>query len=410
MRCWPKILNATLCLLLMLLVSAVSAFAQSDVVATGGSGTGSGGTLDFSFGQVFDSYEAGVDNTLTEGVQQTYCVPSWDTIEASVCEGLDFVMPGFSLQANVIGGIGMHVFTHAGLNRGGCDSTVTLLLNVFPVHDIVETVTACNGYTWHGTTYNYSTDAPSYQLTNRFGCDSTVTLNLTINESTSSVVEEQGEESFFYHNTNYTRSGTYHDTLVNAAGCDSVVTLKLCLMNPLPQIVSYNRQVVMVNHYPDGPGTTRVDYKGYQWYKDGEIILGATGDYYSEPGYAGLRGVYSVKVPNNEKSCFVHSNYINMINVVDVDEADADEFAFEVSPNPVRSGWELKVTVNPGEKVRLEDLSMRIYDMNGRTLFERKHLTEQVFSIFPDYVAGQYAVELVSDKGGRKVKKLVVIR
>lgn len=320
------------------------------------------------------------------------------------------IFPGFDIPHSTTGTPGDYSFLYSGINSGGCDSLITLLLTVRPKSEVVETVSACEAYIWHGVTYSSTTDAPIYQYQDQYGCDSIVRLNLTINHATYSTVEEQGEENFFYNGTTYTLSGEYHDTLVNKAGCDSIVTLKLCLMNPLPHIVSYNRQVVMVNHFPDGPGTERIDYGGYQWYHDDELIIGANQDYYSESDYTQLSGLYYVKVPNNDKKCMVRSNIIDMINVLDIDEPDADDFSFEISPNPIASGNQLNIVIKPGAHVSLSDLRLIVYDLQGRKVYEKNKLEDTVFRIGTDWSSGHYAVELINRNNIRKVKKLMVIR
>lgn len=405
-----RIMKLLTCLILMLSASAGVALGQSDVVSTGGSGAGAGGIVDFSFGQVFDSYFQNSDNSVTEGVQQTYCSTTRDTIRATVCEGGTALIPGFDISQSTTNTPGEYSFLYSGINRGGCDSLVTLLLIVRPHSEFIETVSACDSYVWHGNTYSSSTNMPTYQYQDRYGCDSIVRLHLTINRTTYSTVEEQGEDNFFYNGTTYALSGEYHDTLVNRAGCDSIVTLKLCLMNPLPHIVSYNKQVVMVNHYPDGVGSERVDYSGYQWYHNDELMLGANEDHYSEPGYAQLSGVYYVKVPNKEKKCLVRSNIIDMINVQDIEAPEVDDFSFEINPNPISSGSQLNVVISLGSQVSLSDLRLIVYDLHGRKVYEKDRLEETVFRIGTDWSSGHYAVELINRNNIRKVKKLIVIR
>ena len=110
----------------------------------------------------------------------------------------------------------------------GCDSTVTLHLTVNRSNAAIETQTACDSYQWHGTLYTASTDAPTYVTTNAAGCDSTVTLHLTVNHSTTADTMATACDAFTWHGTVYTASTdapTYVTT--NVAGCDSTVTLHL---------------------------------------------------------------------------------------------------------------------------------------------------------------------------------------
>ena len=68
--------------------------------------------------------------------------------------------------------------TYIETNAAGCDSVVTLNLTINYSNTGAETQTACDSYTWHGTTYTASTNTPTYIETNAAGCDSVVTLNL----------------------------------------------------------------------------------------------------------------------------------------------------------------------------------------------------------------------------------------
>ncbi len=92
-------------------------------------------------------------------------------------------------------------------------------------------VTACDGYTFNGTTYT-STGIYTQALAGSGGCDSIVTLNLSITKIiTNTSLSSCG--SYSWNGNLYTSSGTYHDTLTAANGCDSIVNLTLTI-NPLP--------------------------------------------------------------------------------------------------------------------------------------------------------------------------------
>ena len=74
------------------------------------------------------------------------------------------------------------VYTNVFTNVNGCDSIVTLYLNVIQPNYSVDYQSHCNSYTWiDGITYYESNNTATFLLTNQQGCDSIVTLNLTIN-------------------------------------------------------------------------------------------------------------------------------------------------------------------------------------------------------------------------------------
>lgn len=72
-------------------------------------------------------------------------------------------------------------------NRVGCDSVMSLDLEIQPVDSITESVVSCDNYTWsNGNTYSSSGTYYQY-FTNMSGCDSIHELDLTIHNIDTSV-------------------------------------------------------------------------------------------------------------------------------------------------------------------------------------------------------------------------------
>jgi len=90
--------------------------------------------------------------------------------------------------------------------------------------------TACESYTWNGSTYNQNGQY-SFQTSSINGCDSTATLTLTINQPSSSTQSQISLDSYTWpvNGQTYTQSGTYTAVIPNASGCDSTITLDLTL-------------------------------------------------------------------------------------------------------------------------------------------------------------------------------------
>ena len=113
-----------------------------------------------------------------------------------------------------------------------------------------ETISACNSYSWHGTTYTTSNNTATWTGTNAAGCDSVVTLNLTINPSpTSDITNNTGSTvltcsitaisvtatggvSYSWSNSlgssataSITNPGTYTVTVTGANGCTSTASI-----------------------------------------------------------------------------------------------------------------------------------------------------------------------------------------
>ena len=115
-------------------------------------------------------------------------------------------------------------------NAAGCDSIITLNLTITNSVNSMDTIVACNSHTWiDGITYTSNNNTATYTYNLPSGCDSTVTLDLTINNTTSSIDTINACDSYTwidgitYTTSNYTAT----DTFLNAAGCDSIVTLHL---------------------------------------------------------------------------------------------------------------------------------------------------------------------------------------
>lgn len=117
-------------------------------------------------------------------------------------------------------------------NAAGCDSTVTLNLTIRKMTTGIDVQTHCDEYTWmDGVTYTESTNEPTFTLTNAAGCDSVVTLDLTIRNKTYGIDEQDHCDSYTWINgITYTASTEEPVfTITNAAGCDSIVTLNLTI-------------------------------------------------------------------------------------------------------------------------------------------------------------------------------------
>ncbi|MDD3877384.1 MAG: T9SS type A sorting domain-containing protein [Bacteroidales bacterium] len=78
--------------------------------------------------------------------------------------------------------------THTLQNASGCDSLITLNLTVNHSNTGTDVITACDSYTWiDGITYTSSNNTATHTLQNAAGCDSLVTLNLDITDINTNV-------------------------------------------------------------------------------------------------------------------------------------------------------------------------------------------------------------------------------
>jgi hypothetical protein len=100
-----------------------------------------------------------------------------NNISASICQGQTFIFGNQTISTT-----GIYSDTLSSLS--GCDSVVTLNLNVNTPAAGVDSHTECGSYTWiDGVTYSTSNNSATFNIVggSANGCDSIVTLNLTIN-------------------------------------------------------------------------------------------------------------------------------------------------------------------------------------------------------------------------------------
>jgi hypothetical protein len=113
-----------------------------------------------------------------------------------------------------------------------------------PPQSSIDTIIACNSYTWPTNGLSYSnTGIYAEILSDVNGNDSLVYLDLTINSSSSSYRSIIACDTFYWdaNNTTYNTSGIYATILLNSAGCDSILTLNLVInVPPIVNLASFS--------------------------------------------------------------------------------------------------------------------------------------------------------------------------
>ncbi len=154
---------------------------------------------------------------------------SASSIEANICEGEVFEFGGSQLTES-------GTYQTSFISTSNCDSTVTLTLNVLDTIQTTIEETICQGeiFEFGGSQL---TESGTYQSSfiSTSGCDSTVTLTLNVLDSIQTTIEEticQGE-IFEFGGSQLTESGTYQSSPINISGCDSTVTLTLNVLDSI---------------------------------------------------------------------------------------------------------------------------------------------------------------------------------
>ena len=186
-----------------------------------------GGTILDTNGTYVDSLSSvnGCDSIVT--LHLTVQTSILTIIDAQICTGQNYPFAGMLLSAS-----GTYVDTLT--SAGGCDSVVTLNLEVLDQLQTNLTDTICQGdsYDFNGQSLTV-TGTYSVALNSQAGCDSLVNLQLTVIPHVDTTINAQicQGDFFDFHGQTISASGTYQQTLSSAAGCDSIVTLMLTV-NP----------------------------------------------------------------------------------------------------------------------------------------------------------------------------------
>ncbi|MEM9920858.1 MAG: hypothetical protein AAF990_22355 [Bacteroidota bacterium] len=163
----------------------------------------------------------GCDSTVTLYLQVEAAPRS--TIEAQICQGSEFEYQGFTYR-------NFGYYDHILKTADGCDSIVTLFLQVDPPIETNLSATICQGTTYDiwGTSFDRTGDYGQVLQTAE-GCDSIVRLRLDVLPPPIEFLQANicEGESFQLGAATYTQSGLYQQTVKTAEGCDSTLTLDL---------------------------------------------------------------------------------------------------------------------------------------------------------------------------------------
>ncbi|MBR5254296.1 MAG: leucine-rich repeat domain-containing protein [Bacteroidales bacterium] len=150
-------------------------------------------------------------------------------LSATICQGQVYNENGFNVSE-----AGVYTQTLTSIN--GCDSIVTLTLNVNPIFDTELSATICQGQVYNENGFNVSEAGVYTQtLTSVNGCDSIVTLTLNVNPTFDTTINAtiNPGETYAEFGFNESEAGTYVQNLQTEFGCDSTITLILSVNSSL---------------------------------------------------------------------------------------------------------------------------------------------------------------------------------
>jgi acetyl esterase/lipase len=131
----------------------------------------------------------------------------------------------------------------------GCSNTSTSDVTiVYKNNTRIETVIACDTYTWHDVTYTTSTNTPVFVKTNSNDCDSLINLNLTVNSCSVDLHVKLFLEGMYIGN-GLMRSNIYDLELSNNSNETDSVNINLWnTENLLNNNSDYSSTVVLHNN------------------------------------------------------------------------------------------------------------------------------------------------------------------
>lgn len=162
-----------------------------------------------------------------------------DPVYNEICYGEGYFEHGFSipqiLNDTILGKLQNSASTP------NCQDSLLIYLSVKQPDNILFEESTCwmdggGTYIEHGFVLNYDhpgTYTDHHEFTNIYGCDSIVTIILNVADIITKTLNEHCcEESYLWDGTTYNDPGTYQKQYVTAHGCDSIVTLNLTFGHP----------------------------------------------------------------------------------------------------------------------------------------------------------------------------------
>lgn len=270
--------------------------------------------------------------------------------------------------------------THTLKTALGCDSLITLNLNILKSTTAIDTHEVCDSFTWiDGNTYTSSNNTATHKLKNAAGCDSLVQLNLTINKSVA-VVDTQkacGSYTWIDGNTYTTNNSTAKHTLKTVKGCDSVITLNLTLTQ-IDTTLSLNGIDLSSNQ----------NGANYQWLDCNEsfaVISGATNQNFTPT----KNGTYAVELSLN--GC-MDTSECKAVTKVGVQEL-ANTGVVKVYPNPTNGRFYVQLTSLQ------QEVSIRLVNVLGKVVYQNNYSEIQQTELNIEGASGVYYLLVHTENG-----------
>ncbi len=336
------------------------------------------------------STTSGCDSTVSVNLTVLPGVPP--ILNEVICEG-----ESFNFGSNIYTESGVYTSNFSSPN--GCETLVTLTLTVQSSQQVLIGQTICEGEQYPFGSQLLS-QAGTYvgNFNTLSGCDSTVTLTLNVNPTEEYTLFETicKTETYTIGNETYSTTGTYTKTLNSElTGCDSIVTLNLT-------VVDINGGALITNDDGTGIGAINLTVSNgtppysFEWSNgaDTEDVTGLT------------EGVYEVVVSDangcGEIFTFTIDNSTGIFS-----PSPKVTFDATVYPNPAPTNGELNINISNDQDQIFE---FRLFDSVGKMIQNQKiqmRTGEQIQRLIAPQNAGLYYLQITNEN--QEVKSLKII-
>lgn len=136
-------------------------------------------------------------------------------------------------------------------------------------------------------------------------------------------------------------------------------------------------------------------FVGYQWYKDGSLILGATHQYYCDP--EGLSGNYSVELTKPDGS---------IVRTCPKPFYQAEGLNAVIAPNPARVSQECHLRLDNTKDGAVCPTTIQVFDLSGNVV--QKTTTDQSIATLRFSTTGTYFVHVQTPEKSVVFKMMVI--
>jgi hypothetical protein len=339
------------------------------------------------------------------------CFPSSMSVSQTTCSS-------FTLNGQTYTESG--TYTQIFVNSEGCDSVLTLFLNVEVLQSSI-TASACSSYELNGETYTES-GTYSQMLTNASGCDSLITLNLTIGEgdivlgvtpespvsfcvgASVELIAASGFDTYTWSHGPQTQmvtinaAGTYSVTATDISGCTAVSeNIEVSIIDKPEAGFAY----AQTEGYTIEFTNTSTNGQTFLW-----NFAGGNSSTQENPSYTyPFEGIYPVSliVSNGCGSDTIFQN-INVLKL-SVNDIVSSLNYFEIFPNPSSGNVNIK-----GSSKHTEQYKLRVINVLGQELFNEQFSVNGEWTRVYDFSALSSGVYwfIMEDQKGLMSRKFVL--